>query len=428
MDYREWARGFYDAVWSLALALNSSLTELDVNLAQTVPGSKMLAQTLQQHILNVDFQGISGRVKFDNKTGSNVAGELNIYQFSENKSSDLIGFYMSGALVVHNGTTPQFIESTFREKRVQVSIALAIPFLVVTIAAIVVTLPIQVINVVYRDHKTIKATSPNLNHIIFFGCYLTVLGTTLLIITEAWQHTASSSKSHLCNVVPWLLSVGTSMVIGTVTMKTWRLHRIYASSKRVLRLSPKLLSDPVLGGTVGVFVAIDILICLIWISSDPLTCNSKWLIHWSSVLIGYKCILTVCAFILALFTRIKKKEFKTVNIIIMAYLFAITFGLGVPMYTIINFINFGIMVRFIILCLLINAIVYICLFALFFPSIVPLIREKVFHYEDPQLTLRRHGTYIYSNRQRQVMYLKPQNSVASFKLPASTTPLMKSHT
>ena len=436
----EWARGFYDAVWSLALALNSSLTELDMNLTQTITGSKTLAETIERHMLDIDFQGISGRVKFDNKTGSNVAGELNVYQFVEEKNSILIGFYTSGALTMLNGTPPQFIKSTFSEKRVQVSTALAVPFLIVTIATLLVALPIQIMNIVYREHKTIKATSPNLNHIIFIGCYLTVLGTTLLIITEAWQHTATPSKSRLCNIIPWLLSIGTSMVIGTVTMKTWRLHRIYASSKRVLRLSPKLLSDPVLGGTVGVFVTIDILICLVWMSIDPLTsvqetsieesegeelptinitvtCQSKWLIYWSSVLIGYKCVLTGTSFILALLTRIKKKEFKTVNIIIMAYLFAITFGLGVPMYTIINFINFGVMVQFIILCLLIDTIVYICLFALFLPSIIPLIREKVFHHEDPQLTLRRHGTYIYSNKQRQVMYLKPQTSVVSIKLP-----------
>ena len=74
--------------------------------------------------------------------------------------------------------------------------------------------------------------------------------------------------------------------------------------KRVVRLSPKLLSDPVLGGVVSVFVAIDFLVCIIWVSIDPLkstttstiqvpsgddlptvhitvACESKWLIiYW----------------------------------------------------------------------------------------------------------------------------------------------------
>lgn len=312
----------------------------------------------------------------------------------------MIGFYTSGALTLLNDTTPKFIEPTFSERRIQVSTALAVTFLVIIISTLIVAAPIQVINIVYREHKTIKATSPKLNHIIFIGCYLTVFGTTLLIITEAWQYTATTSKSYLCDVIPWLLSIGTSMVIGTVAVKTWRLHRIYMSSKRIHRLNPKFLSNPALIGTVGAFVAIDVLICLIWTSIDPLTsvretsieeseseelptivvtvtCQCKWLVYWSNILIGYKCVLTACSFFLALFTRIKKKEFKTVNVIVMVYLFAISFGIGVPVYTIVSFVNVGMIVRFIVLCLLIDSIVYICLFSLFLPSIIPLIKEKI---------------------------------------------------
>ena len=406
----EWARGFYDAAWSLAFALNSSLEEIDMNLTHILPGSKLLAHTIGKHMTdNVNFQGITGRINFDNATGANIAGEINVYQFREEKSISLLGFFTSGKLIFLNDSQPHFIKSTFNEKSVQVSIAIAIPFLIITVATIIVTIPIQVMNIVYRDHKTIKATSPNLNHIIFIGCYLTVFGNVLLIKTEAWQHTNDPSKSRLCNIIPWCLSVGTSMIIGTVCIKTWRLHRIYTSSEKVIRLSPKLLRDPVLGGVVGVFAAIDILICLIWISIDPLTsqtgitveeftgedlptlcitvtCQSKWTMHWSIMIIGYKCVITGCSFTLAIFTRIKKKEFSTINIIILSYLFAIALGLGVPMYTIVSLIDVGVSIRFIILCLLINTIVYICLFALFLPSIVPLVKEKVYHRGDPQHT------------------------------------------
>ena len=396
-----WARGFYDAAWSLALALDNSLAEMgSMNLMQTVTGTKTLAQRIRGHLFDIDFLGISGRVKFDNKTGTNVGGKLNIYQFIEDTNSTLIGFYTSGALTLLNVTAPKFIEPTFSERRIKVSTTLAVTFLVLIIATLLVAAPIHIINIVYREHKTIKATSPKLNHIIFIGCYLTILGTTLLITTEAWQNSATQSKSYVCSVIPWLLSIGTSMVIGTVTMKTWRLHRIYISTKRIQRSNPKLLSDPVLIGAIGVFIALDILVCLIWTSIDPLmsvretsieetggeelptivvtvTCQCKWLIYWSNILIGYKCVLIACSFILALFTRIKKKEFKTINIIIMAYLFAITFGLGVPVYIIVSFINIGMTVRFIVLCLLTESIVYVCLFSLFLPSIIPLIKEKI---------------------------------------------------
>ena len=48
----EWARGIYDAVWSLAFALNSSIndSELNMNLTQVMPGSNTLAQTIANYM------------------------------------------------------------------------------------------------------------------------------------------------------------------------------------------------------------------------------------------------------------------------------------------------------------------------------------------------------------------------------------------
>ena len=38
-----WAKGFYDAVWVLAIALNDSLVHLNTSLTQYKPGSQLLA-------------------------------------------------------------------------------------------------------------------------------------------------------------------------------------------------------------------------------------------------------------------------------------------------------------------------------------------------------------------------------------------------
>ena len=401
----EWARGIYDAVWSLAFALNSSLEELNMNLTRVVPGSKEVAQAIANHMPDIDFQGVSGRINFDRKTGFNTARQINIYQFEEAKSSTLIGFYASKELVIFNDTTPQFINATFEKKHVQVSIAVAVPFLIITVAMLLFAMPIQIINIIYRNHSAIKASSPNLNHLIFLGCYLTVIGTVLYIITEMWQHRYTPLKSTFCVAVPWFISVGTSMIVGTACLKTWRLYRIYISSKRALRLGPKAMTDPVLGGAVGALVVIDLLMCMIWTTMDPLTstvevktqmsqeselpiiittvtCQSNWLVYWVCVQIAYKCVLTGCSTILAMFTRIKKEEFRTKNIIMLAYLFAITFGLGIPTYAIVSVIDVDLSIQFVILCVVIDTIVYVCLFALFLPSVIPLIREKVMNNKD----------------------------------------------
>lgn len=126
----EWASGIYDAVWSLAFALNSSLGDLHTNLAYVVPGSRVLAETITNHMHTVNFQGVSGRINFDQETGFNTARRVNIYQFGERKSVTLIGFYASKELTIVNDTTSHFIKSKFDTKHVQVSTSIAVPFLI----------------------------------------------------------------------------------------------------------------------------------------------------------------------------------------------------------------------------------------------------------------------------------------------------------
>ena len=398
----EWARGIYDAVWSLAFALNSSLGEINMNLTQIVPGSNVLAQSIANHMSEIDFQGVSGGIDFDNETGFNTARQINIRHFGAAKSSTLIGFYASKELVILNNTAPKFISATFDKKEEHVSIAVAVPFLIIAITMLLFAVPIQVINIIYRNHSSIKATSPNLNHLIFIGCYLTVIGMVLFFVAEnIWQHTHMHPlKSSICNAVQWFTNVGTSMIIGTACLKTWRLYRIYISSKRVLRLSPKAMTDPVLGAAVVAFALADLLICLLWTSVDPLrstvvtrieisqeselpviittvVCRSKWEVYWVGVLIGYKCVLIGCSTVLAMLTKIKKKEFQTRNIVMLDYLFAIMYGLGIPIYTVLVVIGVHVSVLFAITCVVSNTIMYSCLFVLFLPSVVPLIREKI---------------------------------------------------
>ena len=395
----EWATGFYDAAWSLAFALNSSLGELRMNLTQVVPGSKVLAQTIANHMSDANFQGVSGRINFDQMTGFNTARKVYIYRFGNRKSSTLIGFYASKELAVLNDTKSHFVKSTFDTKHIHVSAAVAVPFLIATVAMLLFAVPIQVINIIYRKHLTIKATSPKLNHLIFLGCYLTVIGTVLYIATEAWPHTLKScTVSNLCKALPWFLSIGTTLVIGTVFAKTWRLYYIYSSSQKGLRVDlNKTVGDPVLGGAIGALTSVDVLLCLIWSCADLLklistqkisvseelpvilakaSCQSTWLRYWTGVLIIYKGVLTVCSFLLALFTRMRLKQFKTNNVIILSYILAVMVGLGIPMYTVISTVSSSISIRFIIMCMLLDTIIYVCLFALFLPSAVPFLKEK----------------------------------------------------
>ena len=95
---REWARGFYDAVWALAYALNDSLVDLNTNLTEFKVGSPILAEIIKNHMFDVNFQGITGNINFDNKTGINIGGFLNIFQYTNSQNSEKIGYFKNGVL------------------------------------------------------------------------------------------------------------------------------------------------------------------------------------------------------------------------------------------------------------------------------------------------------------------------------------------
>ena len=388
----EWARGIYDAVWSLAFALNSSLDDLNMNLAQIVPGSKAVAQAIANHMSDINFQGVSGSIDFDNETGFYTDRRINIYQFGVAKSSTLIDFYSKEHMLLFNDITARFIMSTFDKKHIvlHVSTAIAILFIIIQVTVLLLILPIQVINIIYRNHSSIKATSPKLKHLIFLGFYLSVVGMVLHTVIEAWPHTMNDSMlSNTCNTLPWFFNIGTTLVTGTLCAKTWRLYKIYTSTKRVVRLKSKKITDTALIGYVGGFVSVDVLLCLLWICTDPPryiktvseskilpmitvtgSCQSTWLLYWTSALILYKCVLIACSFFLALSTKLRWKEFKTDNVIVLSYILAIAVGLGVSIFTVISIVDVGISIQFIVASVFMDTVIYICLSTLFFPSII----------------------------------------------------------
>ena len=385
----------YDAIWSLAFALNGSLNELNMNLTHIMPGSRILAQAIANHMSDVDFQGVSGRIDFDNETGFNIARRINIYQFGAAKYSTLIGFYASNELVIFNDILHKFINATFDEKHVRVSNEIAVFFLIIRITMLLLTIAIQVINIAYRNHPSIKATSPKLNHLIFLGFYLAAIGMTLYTIVEAWPHTLNSHVlSNVCRTLPWFINIGPTLVLGTVCAKTWRLYYIHNLAKRGVAVSSKRMADPALCGYVVAIASAEVLFCLLWTCIDPLkyseivissdfeiplitvtgSCQCNWLLIWSNTIILAKCLLIFCSFLLALPTKLGR-QFKTNNVLILSYILAISFGVGMPIYTIGHVIDVGTSLRFIIKCLFVDAIIYICLFALFFPTVISFTRS-----------------------------------------------------
>ena len=205
-------------------------------------------------------------------------------------------------------------------------------------------------------------------------------------VIETWPHTMNDSMlSNTCNTLPWFFNIGTTLVMGTVCAKTWRLYIIFSSAKRVVCLKSKKIADTALIGYVGTFTSVEVFLCLLWICTDPPryietvtvsesktlpmvtvtgSCQSTWLLYWTSVLILYKCVLIACSFFLALSTKLRRKEFKTDNVIVLSYILAIAVGLGVYIFTIISIVDVGVLIRFIVASVFVDTVIYIYLFAI----------------------------------------------------------------
>ena len=80
----------YDAVLAGALALNSSqeqLTVYNMSLNDMARDNEFYGYTMNVSLDNVDFQGVSGRVKFENR---NREGLLALYQYVVDENGTIV--------------------------------------------------------------------------------------------------------------------------------------------------------------------------------------------------------------------------------------------------------------------------------------------------------------------------------------------------
>ena len=129
-------------------ALNDSLEELNMNLTKVKTGSKAIAQTIGKHMVDLDFQGIPGRIKFDNETGFNLGTTVNVYQYSQNITSTVVGEYINNKLTVIREANPIFISTQCENKHEHVNMTVVVLLFVITVLIIPLAISLQIVNVV----------------------------------------------------------------------------------------------------------------------------------------------------------------------------------------------------------------------------------------------------------------------------------------
>ncbi|XP_070577466.1 gamma-aminobutyric acid type B receptor subunit 2-like [Ptychodera flava] len=316
----------YDAMWSLALVLNGSIGNLPNNKTLhnfTYDDSDVLEEFLKQ-FRKLDFEGVSGPVMFEE---GNRIGRVDIWQFTGNEHYRRGSYYHETAdfswesdFVWPGGETPK--DRGMVEKRtLHLNKTVVYVACIFVACGIILSLGFLTFNIMHRDKRYIKMSSPNLNNSIVGGAILVYFAVIFLGGDGLFP---SLPVTAVCQTKTWLLCLGFTLGFGSMFSKTWRVHKIF-TNKKVKTLK---IRDLHLFGIVLIMLAIDSAILLLWTLIDPprlhITeylaepdtegrdlmiipmaeeCKSKQDVIWMTILLGYKGIVLVFGVFLSWETR-----------------------------------------------------------------------------------------------------------------------------
>ncbi|XP_030767211.1 gamma-aminobutyric acid type B receptor subunit 2 [Sitophilus oryzae] len=324
------ARLAYDAIWTMALTLREShvgmLEDFNYN-------NKEMACLFVKTMRNLEFIGISGPIKF---TGADRVGDFVISQIQDGRITDValydsikdkLNFACNGCQKIYwyNGLIP-IAQRILKETLVNIPNALYIIICGISLMGIAISLVFLYFNMRFRQLKTVKLSSPNLNNIAVVGCILVYISVVLYEvhnITKMWQPYAD----ELCSINVYLLSAGFSLTFGSIFAKTYRVHRLFAYTTAGL-VRDKLLKDQHLIGLILIPLFIDTAIMSLWLAVDPLNkrlynllleispddprvvyqpqigiCQCQNTIGWFIALFGYKGLILIMGAYMAWKTR-----------------------------------------------------------------------------------------------------------------------------
>ena len=400
---------YFDAIFSLALAANNSRNVL--NLSNYSYGSTYETDILRRELFKLDFNGLSGRIRFDNMTGR-TSRNISIQQLISNSTQTLtLGLYDHENGVIHITGYGQYLSSEIPVSRMvalfeTVPLFLSILALVATSVILLIVLTLHILTLIYRKSKSVKASSPRLSNIAFFGCYIILLSVISYVLIESFSNhfTVYDVRCKLFHVQFSSLTLGLTLIQSMMCVRTWRLYRIFVHYKN----PGNLLADRVLIVFITICVIIVTAVSIAWISFDPLLLtsirlqsenitiipnsqgtldvqiiqinvnrclqrNPYHIYIWLIGLVVFLVVLSVASVILGILTKsIKNKKFSTNNVV---FANSIIIGIGL-IVVIINSIFASraptteiLVIRFLIFVVGLNSIVCTLCILIFLPPL-----------------------------------------------------------
>jgi hypothetical protein len=387
---------FYDAVWSFVLALDSAMSSTDIGLYGF--GQPNVTNLIVEKMVGSSFEGLSGRIQYNMVTG-HVDQDAQFFLINETDITE-ISYYNKDTDVItpYNSTLAVYIRSSFEEVILTVPKPLVYFTLLLILLAFLLTLLLNIATCVYRHVNSVKASSTNLSQVAFIGCYIHALSMLFAVVIYGFADSDVIGRGAICKIqhlLDFSLSIGLTVLLGAIFVRIWRLHRIFNRYQN----PGKLLSDQYLILSIASLVIVDLALTVpaFFVSKyEPsteenreanvimiiITCKRSvpadfFLWFTSSLVISI--ILLKVILVLAILTRkIPQRNFKTNSIMYLSYMLTAVVPLAIGVYFIFNFLTgyASMVLRFCALCLLLICLILIPCAMLFFPPLLPILKQK----------------------------------------------------
>ena len=384
-----WAASYFDAVWSLALALNNSKEEVKnrtgLDLSEYRYGHSNATDIIRNNLLQLDFEGVSGRITFNKSTGF-TRRLVDIYQGENNYMKRLEYFNISDNSIGQYTHEPvEYIDYNFIIITDDV-VSVGVVLVVILVIVVIVLLFLQTLSVVFANNRSIKATSPKLYHCAYGGCYLTAFGALLITVAGSFN-VPPAERCRLEHAGIVISRIGDVLLFASLAAVSFRIYRIF-----VHYMHPgRFISDIYLLVFVAIVTAICILMNVVttaFVKSEAILecCETQGnymqvkvrctysFEYWGASTNIFPVVLTLLASAFALMSvgKVTMKEFKTTSIALLCYL--LYFNTGIWMLLYLNGQGSG---SLSFIPRVASSIVFLCfcLVLLFFPPALPILKN-----------------------------------------------------
>ncbi|CAI8020636.1 Gamma-aminobutyric acid type B receptor subunit 1 [Geodia barretti] len=287
----------HEATLTFAYALNKTVTDLaddflnreaaeesglpegeTFTMANFTYANSGIVTRMFEHLQNTSFRGIGGNDVIFNDQGTRIINRLKVSQYQKNANGTLHRVHVGEVTFTKLNVTFHPLPTSFHfpegipndgmaiEDVVTVSVALTVVYVILATAGLVFAVACILFNIIFREKRLIRLSSPNLNYLIGLGAIVLYLNVITLVIPTTNTHFAAV----LCNINPWLISLGYSFCYGTIIIK---MIRVWVIFNNPLQLKTSFFRDYLMALFVLSLAVIDVVILLTYTATEAVRDN-----------------------------------------------------------------------------------------------------------------------------------------------------------